>query len=339
MAFAAPEAGGEIVVLALRAMAFASLLGYLIARGLIAGWTNSFGLMLEWLASELDLSIPTGFGHIKVDIGAPFAAVDHVVVAGLESWAEGLEAEVAYFMDSQATVEDWVNGQIQGLARDAADSFDWLVHSFIPTFAHGVAHDILPVGHLLRLIDHEIERLVHDAGQVIHVVEHDVTHIVTKVVQAAGAIPLPNPWAFPAFHRWWHDLTRWREVTQHRLARLEKLLGAAGMAAVMANVLGLPNWRCLTRGNIGKVSRALCGLSAAAIEDVLGLIVDLLILEDICSVTKLIVKGFGLIEGPLTAFVTAAETWACYGDKEKPRTLDIPQLYLPAVTGIVLYLP
>jgi hypothetical protein len=111
------------------------------------------------------------------------------------------------------------------------------------------------------------------------------------------------------------------------------------MAAAIANVLGLPNWRCLTRGNIGRASRALCGLGAAAFEDLLGLLVDVLIVEDICEVINLLESGLSLIQGPLNSFVTVVDGALCHGDYLRPPSDGDAPLSLPKVTGVALSLP
>lgn len=334
----APEAGATIGAAAYALCGLVALLGYLVARGLLATWTHSIGYMLEWLAGELSFTINLGFTHAKLDIGGPFKAVDHQVIAALQSWAAGLENEVGYFFHGSERMLDFMAGQVQGLAGDAADTFEWLVHSYIPKVGHVAVADVLPFARLYKYIDSEIHRLVPELRTVTHTVTHEVTSTVTRVVHAAGSIAIPNPWAFPAFHRWWHDLTKWREVTQKRLARLEKLLGVAGMAAIMANVLGLKSWKCLTKGNVGKTARHLCGLSPAALNDLLGLLADLLILQNACDVITLLDKGAALIEPEITAFITGASAFACYGADAFPPPMPAVALSLAPAPSLTLSL-
>lgn len=338
MAYAAPEAGGEIAVLALRAMALAALLGYLIARGLIAAWTHSIGFMLEWLASQLSFSIPTGFSHYHVDIGGPFRDVDHAVVGALESWAAGLEAEVGYFMDSQATVDDWVNGQIQGLAHDAADTADWLVHSFIPKMATAGLAGLGLAALINRLVKAAVKANTATITKTTTVVVHDVPKVINKWIKYGVPAVIPGAIALPWLIGEVKGISHWVARHNARIGRLEKLLGVAGMAAVMANVLGLPNWRCLTRGNIGRVARHLCGLGGLALEDLLALIVDALVLENICTIIGLMESGLGLIEPELLSFVTGLEAVACYGAAGTIPPLAGPAPFLTPNPGVTLYL-
>lgn len=337
MAFVAPEAGAASASLLYMILALVAFLGYIVARGLIATWTHSIGFLLEWLAGELSFSVGKGFAKVDVNLGAPFREVDRLVLTALQNWAAGLEAETAYFFHGSATLAEWTIGQVSGLADDTADAFDWLIHTHLPRISAGKVATAGLAGLVAKMIADQLPKVLSHVTTVIHTVEHDVTHIVTKVVASAGTLAPPNPWAFPAFHRWWHDLTKWREVTQLRLSRLEKLLGVAGMAAVMANVLGLPNWRCLTRGNVGKTARALCLLSPKALEGLLGLIIDLLVIEDICTIINLMTRALGTVQPLITAFITDATTWACYGKSEHPPALNIPYPDTPPVTGLNFY--
>lgn len=335
----APEAAGGAASLAYMVLALTALLGYCIARGLLACWTHSIGYMLNWLAGELKFSVSLGFTKASVDLGGPFRTVDRLVITALQDWAAGLEAEVGYFWHGSATIAEWTAGQVSGLAHDTADTFEWLIHAHLPKISGQKISETALRGLIAKMIADAIPKVWPKITKLTHVIEHTITHTVTKVISSAGAIPIPNPWAFPRFHHWWHDLTKWREVTAKRLARLEKLLGVAGMAAVMANVLGLPNWRCLTRGNIGKTARHLCGLSPRALQDILGLLTDLLILADICHVIQLLEGGLSLVEPEITAFITGAEAVACYGTNAGPAALPLTPLALPAAPSIALALP
>lgn len=338
MAFAAPEAAGASASLLYMAIALVAFLGYIVARGLIATWTHSIGYLLNWLGQNLDFSFSKFGVHVPLDLGAPFLEVDRLVLTALQNWAEGLEAETAYFWHGSATIAQWTADQVAGLADDTADAFDWMTHIHLPRLSAGKVSTAALTALVTKLIAAQLPKVWNTVTHVVHVVEHTVTHTVTKVVQAAGAIPLPNPWAFPRFHRWWHDLTKWREVTQRRLHRLEALLGVTGMAIALANVLGLPSWRCLTKGNIGKTARHLCGLSPAFLNDLLALVTDALVLTNICTLIGLMEDGFSLIEPELLAFVTGLEAVACYGSAGTLPALPGPAPFLTPNPGVTLYL-
>lgn len=293
-AVVAEPAAGAVASLSYMILGLVALVGVIVARGLIATWTHSFGYLLEWLAGELKFSVGKGFAKVDIDLGGPFREADRLTLTALQNWEDGLEAEAAYFFHGSATLVEWTIGQVSGLADDTADAFDWLVHSFIPTFAHGVAKDFQPVAHLVRLIDSEINRLVHGVGQVIHVVEHDITHTITKVVHYAGSITLPNPWLFPRFKDWYHDILKWRLHVNLRLSRLEKLLGITGLAALITATFGAEITRFLRCKNTRGVAKSWC---AADLKGLLWLIAGALAVADSFSLI-----GFAhYIEGGLEA--------------------------------------
>ncbi len=211
-------------------------------------------------------------------------------------------------------------------AEAAAKAAAGLAHSF-PKVAKGNSH-------VVELT--KIERVAMP-----HAREWDWVHNHFKgirravAVAAAGAIGLALPGHIALPRLWGETVTGIRK----RLRRLEKLATTVGLATAIAGVLGLgTNWRCLTRGNIGRVSRALCGIGPRALEDLLGLLVDALILTDICQVLVVLEKGLAFVEPEITAFITAAETMACYGNNEHLPAGPSVALSLPPVTGLVLSL-
>src|SRR5207244_3718268 len=98
--------------------------------------------------------------------------------------------------------------------------------------------------------------------------------------------------------RAFRDFAKWKERVNKRLTKLEVAAGATAFAVLMANVLGV-SARCLRSGNIGKTARKLCGLSSTALNDLLGLLVDVVIFTDICKVIELLNEGLSIIEGPI----------------------------------------
>lgn len=158
--------------------------------------------------------------------------------------------------------------------------------------------------------------------------QHAVTH--PGVILPGLALPVPL--------RWFGRTTKQLRAHNRRLARLEKLIGVTAFAAVMARVLGVTP-RCLRSGNVGKVARRLCGLTPRALEDLLGLIADALILANICQVITVLQDALAFIEPEITAFITAAEAWACYGNTEHPPDTTAIALNLPPLRPIALALP
>lgn len=337
-AVAAPAAPAAVALPILAGLTLAAFLGWALARGLLAAWTHTIGYLLQWLASELKFSIHTIVGTVSLDIGGPFRAADHAVIKALQAWVDGMDSLMGKFWHAMASVAEWTVAEFEAFADATVQGFTWLERVHLPKWAKAALIAAFPEAYIARLVIDAVRKYALHPGKVVQIIEHTVTHTVVKTIHAAGAIALPTPWAFPRFRRWERDIAAWRHVTGKRLARLEALLAASGLALAVAKMLGLPNWRCLTKGPIGKVSRALCGMSGAALNDLLGLLADVVILTDICRVITLLEDGLGLIEPALTEFISGASAIACYGDSEAPPVLTGPALSLPPVTGIALSL-
>lgn len=164
-----------------------------------------------------------------------------------------------------------------------------------------------------------------------------INHHWGALVRAVTApVTLPGVVAKPVVEKidgWTKRNLRWHN---RRLARLEKLLGVTAFAAVLARTLGV-SARCVRPGgNVSKVARSICGLSLRGLEDLLGFLADALLLTNICRALSLLEDGLGAIQPAITAFITDVETWACYGDNEKPPKLPEPTLDLPDLRPIVL---
>jgi hypothetical protein len=352
-------AAAEAVGLADLAIGLSFLLVFLVLRGLLSGWQNTFGALLEALAGALRFHISIhGIGK-TIDLGGPIRALDNGIQHGISAAAATSEQQAGRFFHAAAVLQRWIVGEVVGLAFDTLALAHWLTAVAIPRYAGAAVKLAFPEVWLYRKIASVV------AGELVHVVKlikaaahtTEVT-VVNKVyapvikrvttveriaVGTAGALAgtiggtitgdVSGLWRRVA------ELWRARTIVNKRLHRVETLFGVTAMAAAMANVLGLPNWRCLTRGNIGRASRALCGLGAAAFEDLLGLLVDVLIVEDICKVITLLEGGLSIIQGPLNKWVTVVDGALCHGDYNAPPTDGYAALSLPPVTGVALSLP
>lgn len=294
----APEAGAALGALFYALAGFTAIVGYVVVRGLLASWTHSIGFMLQWLKSELSFTIHVSFVHTTVDLGGPFGAVDNLVVSALQSWAQGLEAEAGYFFHGSTSMLDWLAGQVQGLADDTADTFDWLINHHIPKFGKYVLPAALLLPNLIRLIDQEIHRLVPPAEKLAHAAEHIVKPEVIRITRYIGATAIPSPWAIPRFRDWAHDLSRWRELTNRRVGRLEKILGIGGLAALITATFGAEITRFLRCKNTRGIAKSWCG---ADLSGLLGLLAGIVAItegvslldfaEAMVAVEDLVVQG------------------------------------------------
>jgi hypothetical protein len=215
--------------------------------------------------------------------------------------------------------------------------FDTLIHKWVPKATKAAVAVTLPYVLIRQWITEEIERLLPKVTHTVKTIERELPGKTITIVRRAAADVLPLPsWVLHLPHRL-HGIDELEERLGKRLRKVEALLGATAMAAAMANVLGV-SARCLRSGNVGKVARAVCGLSREALNDLLGLLVDVLIVEDVCQVIVLLEDALSLVQGPLNDFVTVVDGALCHGDYgAAPDDPDV-RLSLPPVTGLTLSL-
>lgn len=324
------------VVLAIGLLAVVA--SYLLARALVYIWEYTFGAMLKGIANVL----PGGwkvFGHTIIpDTAAAFRHLESQVFTSLQNWASSSERAVAGVWHAMGAVWRWNAGIAEWLAKETDHAVEWLIHVRTPKITRALILSAFPVAFLTRLIAAQIAKLIPHVAKVVTTVEHTITHTIVHTVTKAGAVVLPGPLGIPHIWKEIRGFTKRLARIHWRLSRLEALLGVTGMAIAMARVLGLPNWRCLTRGNVGRTVRHLCGLPTHLLDDLLGLLVDVLIVEDICQVITLLTQGLGIIQGPVNTLVGALDGALCHGDYGAPPTVEPPALSLPPVTGLALSL-
>lgn len=80
-------------------------------------------------------------------------------------------------------------------------------------------------------------------------------------------------------------------------------------ATAIATLIGM-----LECKNFGKFSRAICHIPTNAFSNLLGLLLDIFILADICEVMALVQEGASLIETPLADFIGGVGGALCHGD-------------------------
>lgn len=320
MAVAPAAAAAEAPVLAELLIDLFVLLTWVVCLGLLWAWRHTIGAGLRKAASALDFSI---LGH-SVPLGAPLRALDDIVTGNLGAYANETHTAVGYFWSQAAHLQTWIGDEVAGIAEDTNGWAQWLQHVHLPRWVKYVALGALPVALITKLVADEVRKVLphakhvaaNEAARVEVVLDRpaikklegemaDLRHwVVTRPAAAktaaVGAVAgaLPHVHVFPRLRDL--ELARWRH--NKRIKRLEKLLAAAGAAAIMANALGLPNWRCITRGNLGRVSRVLCGLESAVVT---ALLAGFVIFETPISIEDLAHDYLAVFDDVL-GFVTGA---------------------------------
>lgn len=285
---------------------FFAVVGYMVARGLLATWTHSIGYLLQWLAAHARVPVPAGFHTYHVDFGGPFRAVDSWMVTALQNWCAGAEIEMGYCLHGMEKVARFTAAAIDYLARETAQTFDWLLSVHLPKIGavlHAAAFPLALVRHLIAVA---IAHLRPELVKTVKVIEHTVTRTIPNVAHAvgAGAVALPG-WVIHLPGRvkgLEGDATR----LGRRLRRIERLVGAAAFAGLMANAIGGVTARCIRNGNIGRTARLLCGLDSGVLATLLA--------------------GFAVLEGGFSIQELAREALAVEDELVKGVRLLVSEL-------------
>ena len=171
-----------------------------------------------------------------------------------------------------------------------------------------------------------------------HAAEWDWLHKHWKALTAAviGAAALPGVIDVPHIPSLPVPFGRTIKQIRRRLGRLELLLGAAGAAALVARAIGGITPRCVKSGALGKVARRLCGLSPKALEDILGLLVDLFTFSYICEAVKLMEEAFQFVVPDIAKFLATAEEQFVHCKYDLPANHAVADPALPPTTGLTL---
>lgn len=259
------------------------LMAVLTALGMSAlQHSNSTGLV-GWLTKTL-ANVPLIGGLsvqqiLKLDawithyLGSHFRAIEGRAVG----WFAGLSTyvKVMALAPMNAAATSWAFGW-------------WLVHTEIPriarahtkhaeqtaTHADAVAEAALKrsaglaKSHPGKVTQVEITRIekvaMPHAGEWSWIHNHwkALTQAITAPTTLPGIIAAPR---VADIAGWTRRNLRWHT---RRIARLETLLGAAGLTAVLARVLGVTS-RCLRSGNLGRTARRVCGMDTGLLDELL----------------------------------------------------------------------
>lgn len=247
-----------------------------------------------WLWWQLVRPIFLGVAHIlpggwKVlgqtivpDLRGAWLNLETAVYNELVRYRTDSEAAVAFTWHWMAEAWRWNAGMVEWLAKETDATFDALAHIHLPKWAKWIIAGAFPPLLIARLLKALAPHLRTVVVKPIRVIEHQLPGRTRVIVKQIGAQAIPDVWRIPGFPDVWHGLTRRFARIHWRLSRLEKLLTATGIAAVVATMLGVTS-RCLRRGNLGRAARSVCGLDAGMFESLLG---DLIAITSVLSVVE-----------------------------------------------------
>lgn len=324
-----PGVAVDFVALAIDAAAMLLYaLGWIACLGLLYTWNSTFHYIFKWIADVLTFTvhIPGLYRH-TFSLGGWATDIDTVARNALSDAAKTCDQAMGKLFYIYGWIVYETVTEIQHLAQDTLAMGHWLAHKVVPTYVHTITHPVVTVQKVGQAALSYLYGQVGVIDKRLGFLDRELHHLERA---SSDVIHLPRSVVWPQFRKAFHEIALWRHVTNIRLRRLERLLAASGLAVAVANMLGLPNWRCLTKGPIARVSRALCGLPSNFLNDLLGLLADVWIVENICTLIPLLETAASDIGTPLIEALTPVGAGLCHG-VTKPSPLPSPPLDLPPV--------
>jgi hypothetical protein len=348
-----PEEVAALAVLEESVALLVNLLGWGVALGIGIIWAHTFSPLFQGIARALTFTINTHFHYRKTfHLGGWASSLDHAATEAFTTWAKDQEQAVGMWWYAIGWTVNQLVVQTKELAATTARFAHWTVHSAIPgaidtairpwsNKTNKAAATAGAAGALALLLkkalraEHRAEHAANQAtraatraaGHEAHVAKSvatttagAVTHETKVITQVIDVASLPVPFG--------------RTVAQikKRIGLLEAGVGATAVAVALANVLGIPNPKCLTRGPIGRVARTLCGMPSHFLNDLLGLLADFLILENVCIVLPWVEAAAAEVAVPLVEALTVVGAGLCKGSIGVAQPLQGPMPSVPAVT-------
>lgn len=329
-------------------LALLSLLMWIALRGVRGFWQLTFGALFLSLAGvRIGKSFFGGthpFGFLK--------DLNDRMMNTLEDLAAGYENAMGYWFHQSARLQIWIADETWKVARDTFGFGEWVVRTYGPTLVKVAGTITFPWAKLYRVIDSEIEKLLPKVGRIAHdatgATEAElaklgrgidrrlvkqaglIAALGVEVGALAGGLVWPHPGGTFTLPKAWRGLTKRLLRIERRLSRLEVgVFGATAMAIAMANVLGV-SARCLRKGNVGRTARALCGLPTNLLNDLLGILADIWVVENVCVLLPFLETAVSKVGTPLVEALTVAGAGICKGHKAPPP-LQGPKANVPAL--------
>jgi len=326
---AAGAGAAEAPVLGYIAVGLLAALAWVCFLGLLIIWTHTFGALFLGLAH---VSFPTGFFG-RVHPLRFLESANNTVVGNLQKGADKSRHAMGYLFHGAAVIQGWIARELVGLAKDMYGWATWLQRSHLPRWLKAMIYALVPPL-VFPSIRQWIKNLhVGSLRRDLTLLRRYVTRHGRAWVVATVAVAFPGILTIPKI---WHgidELRKWRPHVNKRLRRLEGLFGVTVFAGLMAKVLGVPNWRCLTRGNVGRAARFFCGAPTWLADMLLLGVVEAFVVSDLCRFTDLLMAEAEKIRPALLKLVDVEDALiGCHGTV-KPIDFKLPPLSLPPMPG------
>jgi hypothetical protein len=351
--FAVPEFDALLVGLL-------ALMGCLVALGLVS-ILHRFVRATSGAIGGILGHLP-GVGHV---LSTPITAVAHWMDREFSAAERALDRACAFFFGELGQLVAYLGSEISSISHalytlavhsvghSAIDAVNGALHranlaiAAARTLALNSWHvatearfyiqhaTVGPIGAAIHTIADPIARRVTTIAGQVATLERTIT---ARVGRIEHEIAVDIPRSIAAVRELVTGLTGVVNALKARVARIEQILSTAGVAALVATALGTLGLEWLRCSNVGKLGRAACGLPAGLLDDLLAVLVDVLILENVCTVIPLVSDAAEVIGVPIVdALAGVAGAGICYGATPAPR-VSVPALHLPPVDRSGLHL-
>lgn len=233
-------------------------------------WRQTFGALFKLAADALTFKINTHTGFSKTfHLGGPFSRADYAITTWLNAEKAGLDIEIGATWHALQAAWTATAESLQWLARETADTLDWFSEVKLPKWAKYILAAGLPAALLTKLIASAVSHLRPEIHKSVKVVERAVPNTVTRIIRYAVPATLPIALGLPKIRTDITNLWKWRLRAEKRIGKVEKFAAAGVFAGLLANAIGVP-LRCVRKGNLGRVSRRLCGMDTSYLEGLLA---------------------------------------------------------------------
>jgi hypothetical protein len=264
----------------------------------IAGIAGKFGPIGNWIANNI-IKFQHGITHA---LGQMFAGIDHYIAAHIHGLARLIEQAVGE-VKSHARLLAELSAVVVPIGH-AIIAVAHLGHNLTRVF-RGIEHGVRDLRRLWHGIEHRVHRLEreitkgigHDLRIHVKALERELGHVEGQVIPAIRGEVATAEHAIDHLYEWAKGKA--------------SLIGVGTFAFAVAAVLealGFGGIKCPSFGNL--FNKRGCGLWNL-LDDLLGLAVSALALENICTLLPLLETAFGEVVGPVTTLLTGVSLGGC----------------------------
>lgn len=296
-----------------------------VALGLAIAWRHTLGRGMVMLANELDkvaihFPYPIGTLHLFGPASSSLRAVNDLVNFWLGEACLACEHATVFLWNHTVSVVEAIAAWVEDVTLAELHAWESLFTVTLPRYFHSITNHLEALvnsaasdarkaeAEIQRTTTKEIARLEDRATEIVHQAEAVITADVLPRIRTAE-----------------HDLAGLKA----KLERLTRDLAKGGIVAL----IGATIWRelfngvkCSSWSNL--VNKRGCG-AWKGLEDILSLLVDGLILTDLCHMLPEAEKVFAEFEAPLVALISDAANAACAQPPSGWATPSVGRFPLP----------